>query len=142
VATRLLFPNGSVVTPDGTTLIVGESMGRRYTAFTINADGTLADQRVWAEVPGKAPDGCVLDADGAIWMADALGSTSVRVAEGGEILDTVEASQKTFACTLGGADRSTLYVITSPGFGDDVSAGKGRGRIETVSVDVPGAGWP
>lgn len=141
-ATDLAFPNGSVITPDGTTLVVGESMGQRYTAFTIAADGTLTDRRVWAEVPGKAPDGCVLDADGAIWMADAAGSGCVRVAPGGAVLETVVASQPVFACTLGGADRRTLYLVTAPRFGEEECAGKGLGRIEAVEVDVPGAGWP
>jgi sugar lactone lactonase YvrE len=142
VASDLQFPNGSVVTPDGTTLIVGESGGARYTAFTIDDDGTLADRRVWAEIPGKGPDGCALDADGAIWMADAFGSGCLRVAAGGEILDTVTASQPVFACALGGPDRRTLYLITAPGFGSAQVAGKGLGRIEAVEVDVPGAGFP
>ena len=69
--TICVFPNGSVITDDGSTLIVGESMGARFTAFTITHDRGLTDRRVWAEVPGMAPDGCTIDADGAIWFADA-----------------------------------------------------------------------
>lgn len=141
-ATDLRFPNGTVITPDGSTLVVGESMGGRYTAFTIQGDGTLTDRRLWAEVPGKAPDGCALDAEGAIWMADAGGSGCFRVAEGGEILDSVTASLPVYACALGGPDRRTLHLITAPGFGEAICAGKGLGRIEAVEVDVPGAGWP
>lgn len=141
-ASGLLFPNGSVITPEGGTLVVGESMGARYTAFTISDDATLTDQRVWAEVPGKGPDGCVLDAEGAIWMADAFGAGCFRVTQGGEVVDAVAASQPVFACTLGGPDRRTLYLITAPGFGEEQCAGRGRGRIESVRVDVPGAGWP
>jgi len=140
-ATDLRFPNGSVITEDGSTLIVGESMGRRYTAFTIGDDATLTDRRVWAEVPGRAPDGCALDAEGAIWMADALGGGCFRVAEGGEVLDEVVASQPVFACALGGPDRQTLFLITAPAFGD-AQVGKGQGRIEAVEVDVPGTGRP
>jgi len=141
-ATALRFPNGSVITPDGSTLIVGESMGARYTAFTINDDGTLADRRVWAETPDKGPDGCVLDAEGAIWMADARGGDCYRVTEGGEIVESVTAGQRVYACTLGGPDRRTLYLVTAPGFGEEICAGKGLGRVEAVEVDVPGAGWP
>jgi sugar lactone lactonase YvrE len=140
-ATDLRFPNGSVITPDGATLIVGESMGRRYTAFTIGEDATLSDRRIWGEVPGKAPDGCALDADGAVWMADALGAGCFRVTEGGEVVDSVTCSQPVFACALGGPDRRTLYLVTAPRFGAD-QLGQGRGRIEAVEVDVPGAGWP
>ncbi len=142
VARELMFPNGSVITADGTTLIVGESMGARYTAFTICDDGALTNRRVWAEVAGKAPDGCVLDAEGAIWMADAFGAGCVRVTEGGAIVDTVVASQPVFACTLGGADRRTLYLATAPGHGEERNAGKGLGRIEITTVDVPGVGFP
>ena len=141
-ATDLRFPNGSVITPDGGTLVVGESMGARYTAFTVAEDASLADRRVWAEVPGKGPDGCVLDADGAIWMADAYGGDCFRVAEGGEILAVVSASQPVFACTLGGPDRCTLFMVTAPGVGEKRCKGQAQGRIESIQVDVPGAGWP
>lgn len=140
-ASDLRFPNGAVITPDGATLVVGESMGARYTAFTIAGDGSLGDRRTWAEVPGKGPDGCALDAEGAIWMADAFGAGCFRVAEGGEILDSVVASQPVFACALGGPEGRTLHLITAPGFGPS-AAGSGAGRIEVVDVDVPGAGWP
>jgi sugar lactone lactonase YvrE len=141
-AADLKFPNGSVITPDGRTLVVGESMGGCYTAFAIQDDGTLADRRTWAETPGRAPDGCALDAEGAIWMADAAGSGCHRIAEGGEVLASVEASQPVFACALGGDDRRTLHLLTAPAFGEAICAGKGLGRVEVVSVDVPGAGLP
>ncbi len=78
-ADGLEFPNGAVITPDGRTLIVGETFGKRATAFTIAADGTLHDRRVWAELGDVLPDGCTLDADGAIWFADARGTAVVRV---------------------------------------------------------------
>ena len=40
-ADGLGFPNGSVLTPDGRTLLVGESMAGRITAFTVAGDGSL-----------------------------------------------------------------------------------------------------
>src|SRR5262249_43116618 len=84
VADDLRFPNGSVITPDGGTLIVGETWAARLTAFTIAADGSLSDRRPWAVVPRAAPDGCTLDADGCVWFADARSNRCVRVAEGGD----------------------------------------------------------
>jgi sugar lactone lactonase YvrE len=141
-ASGLRFPNGSVITPDGATLIVGESTAACYLAYAIDDDGSLSGGRIWAEVPGHGPDGCALDAEGAIWMADASGAGCFRVAEGGQILDGVAASQPVFACALGGPERRTLYLITAPGFGDAIAAGKGLGRVEATEVDVPGAGWP
>src|SRR6478736_427810 len=93
VADGLRFPNGSVITPDNRTLIVGESYGAGYEAFTIQPDGTLTDRRRWADTPGMAPDGCTMDADLGIWFADAVGSQLVRVVEGGEITHRIPTPQ-------------------------------------------------
>ena len=140
---ELNFPNGSVITPDGRTLIVGESMGGRYTAFDIADDGSLSGQRVWAPVLGIVPDGCVLDAEGAIWFSDAgPGQAVIRVAEGGEILERRPTPDPTFACMLGGEDGRTLFVLTAPGPSRELAAGKGAGAIWTTRVAAPGAGLP
>ncbi len=142
VASGLRFPNGSVITPDGRTLIVGESFGGGYEAFTIANDGTLTDRRRWADVPGTAPDGCTLDAELGIWFADARGSQLVRVTEGGTITDTVATPMPTFACALGGEYGTTLFALCAPGSAPDEVSGKAAGAIYTVEVDVPHAGWP
>ncbi len=144
VAARgLQFPNGTVITPDGTTLIVGESMNGRLTAFSIGADGALDDRRLFAQLPGAVPDGICLDAEGAIWAACPFSGRVLRMQEGGELLDEVKTTyDSAFACMLGGADRRTLYICTAPGhLPDEVRKARG-GRIETVEVDVPGAGLP
>ena len=134
------FPNGSVITPDGRTLIVGESMARRATAFRIADDGTLHDRRLWADLGDVLPDGCTLDADGAIWFADAASSVLVRVREGGEVVDSVDAGQHAFACALGGDDGRTLFVCCADSFGE--AASEPTGTIRTHRVDVPHAGLP
>ena len=141
-ATGLRFPNGAVITPDGATLIVGESFGAGYEAFTIAGDATLGERRRWADVPGMAPDGCTLDADGAIWFADALGSQVVRVREGGEVTHRVPTPMPTYACALGGDDGRTLFVLCAPATHPTEVAGKGAGAIFTTPVDVPHAGLP
>jgi sugar lactone lactonase YvrE len=142
VADDLLFPNGSVITPDGSTLIVGETFGARYTAFSIAADGTLGDRRTWAEVPGCAPDGCTLDAAGGSWFADARGQRVARVVEGGEITDVVETGRGTFACALGGADGRTLFIMTASDSRPGTAAGRGDGAVLTTTVEEPHAGRP
>ena len=141
VAEDLQFPNGAVITPDGTTLVVGETFGSRYCAFTVATDGTLSDRRIWAEVPGRMPDGCCLDAAGGIWFADAIRPEVVRVVEGGEITDTVEVPQRAFACMLGGDQGTTLFVITAP---SDPESGlrPGQGAVWAVEVDFQHAGLP
>ena len=141
-APGLLFPNGSVITPDGSTLIVGESFGGGYEAFTIGDDATLSDKRRWADTPNMAPDGCSLDADGGIWLADAIGSQVARVTEGGTITDQVAMPMATFACALGGDDGTTLFVLCAPGSQPDTVQGKGAGAIYTISVAHPHAGRP
>ena len=73
VASDLWFPNGMVITPDGQTLIVAETFRNRLTAFRIEPDGALNERRVFAELPGMYPDGICLDAEGAVWLADAWG---------------------------------------------------------------------
>ena len=136
------FPNGSVITPDGRTLIVGETFGRRYTAFDIRPDGSLANRRVWAQLADIGPDGCTLDADGAIWVANAYGTDVARVLEGGEITDRIDLGQGTYACMLGGDDGRTLFILSADSSDENLIAGKGTGVIRTARVDVPHAGLP
>ena len=150
VADEMAFPNGMVITPDGRTLIVAESLAARLTAFDIASDGSLARRRVWAEFddlgfrpydPTRVfPDGICLDAAGAIWMASPGGGGEVlRVLEGGEVTDRVAVERQPFAAMLGGPDRRTLFVCTSR-MGESFTSG--IGRIETVHVETPGAGLP
>ena len=137
----VLFPNGSAVTPDGRMLIVAETRGARLTAFDIAEDGTLSNRRTYADLPGRAPDGIALDAEGAVWVADASGNACVRVRAGGEITDLVDTGRGCFACALGGPDRKTLFLVTAEGFSGEAMR-KRTGAIETVEVAVPGAGLP
>jgi sugar lactone lactonase YvrE len=142
-AEDLFFPNGTVITPDGRTMIVAETQGHRLTAFDLAADGTLSNRRRWAPLEDAVfPDGICLDAEGAIWVSDARGHALLRVREGGKIDGTVSTgSRYAFACMLGGADRRTLFVCTSTGSGPAM-ADRRDGAIETVRADVPGAGLP
>jgi sugar lactone lactonase YvrE len=137
----VMFPNGSAVTPDGRTLIVAETMGGRLSAFDIGEDGTLSNRRTYADLPGRSPDGIALDAEGAVWVADATGTACVRVREGGEVTDVVDTGRGCFACALGGPDRTTLFLLTGEGFSGEAIR-KRTGAIETVEVAVPGAGLP
>lgn len=141
-AEDLAFPNGSVITPDGETLILAETMGQRLTAFAIGPDGALAERRTWAETPGAYPDGICLDADGAVWFADALGRACVRVREGGDVTDRVEVGRGCFACMLGGPERRTLYLMLAESAQSAIVAGRRDAQVAAVDVDVAGAGLP
>ncbi len=144
VAEDLAFPNGAVITPDGRTLVVAETFGRCLTAFDIEEDGSLSGRRTWAGLGRATPDGICLDEEGAIWVASPTTAECLRVREGGEILARIPMSEGrgAYACMLGGADRRTLYICTSEGDEADRQAGRSRGWIEQVRVDVPGAGLP
>jgi sugar lactone lactonase YvrE len=141
VDNEIVFPNGSVVTPDGRTLIVAETFAQCLTAFDIESDGTLTNRRSFADLPGRAPDGICLDDEGAVWVADANGSACVRVLEGGTIADEVDTGRGCFACMLGGDDRRTLFLLTAEGYSGKAISSR-TAAIEMVTVDVPGAGWP
>ncbi|MBK5287184.1 MAG: SMP-30/gluconolactonase/LRE family protein [Acidimicrobiia bacterium] len=136
------FPNGTVITPDGRTLIIGESFAGCLTAFDIDPDGGLTNRREWAKLDGAVPDGICLDADGAIWSACPLSGRVLRVREGGEVTDVVSVDRSgAFAPMLGGPDRTTLFVCTAD-TSDPGATATMRGAIEVCEVDVPGAGLP
>jgi len=139
--TAMRVPNGFMITPGGGTLIVAESRGQCLTAFTIGGDGSLGLRRVWSDVPGMIPDGPCLDQEGCVWFADATGNACVRVAEGGKVKERVETDQGAYACTLGGADGRTLFVMTST-FPSGDSFDPRPGKIVAYEVDVPGVGTP
>ena len=137
----LLFPNGSVITPEGRTLIIGESFGARLTAFDIADDGSLSNRRIWAQLEKAVPDGICLDAEGGIWVASPISHGVLRVLEGGEVTQRIPVEQQAFACMLGGSDRRTLFICTAAD-SDPAKTASRSGRIEIVDVAVPGAGLP
>jgi sugar lactone lactonase YvrE len=144
VADEMRFPNGMVITPDGSTLIVGESFGACLTAFAIQPDGSLADRREWAALDGGAvPDGICLDAEGCVWVSSPSTHEFLRVREGGEVVQRIPTGDVlAIACMLGDDDRKTLYMLTSKGLDPEKAAELRTGRLERTRVDVPGAGLP
>lgn len=152
-AADLWFPNGSVITPDGV-LIVNETFGNRCTAFDVTPDGQLVNRRVWAEfapLPSDrafetvlaetkiAGDGACLDAEGALWIADATGARLLRVKEGGEIADEIQPGSNVYACALGGADGRTLYACAAPDFDEKARSAAQEASLVAFRVQVPAA---
>ncbi len=150
MAEDIAFPNGMVVTPDNSTLIVAESFARRLTAFDIEADGSLSNRRAWAD--GVGPDGICMDADGAIWVdVGEFGDNLVgRVLEGGDVLDSVKLDLACFACMLGGENRETLFMLVadwrmSEGFEENIArltGGPRTGQVLTAPAPARGVGRP
>ena len=155
-AEDLGFPNGMVILPGGV-LVVAETFAGRLTAFDIGEDGELSGRRVWAqfgETPRTedvgeavaalevAPDGICADAEGAIWVADAVHNRVLRVREGGRIVDEIDAGTGVFACMLGGDDGRTLYLCAAPSFAEHERRPVREAQLLAVGVDVPHAGLP
>jgi sugar lactone lactonase YvrE len=143
VAGDLAFPNGMVVTPDNSTMIIAESFAGQLSAFDIAADGSLSNRRVWADL-GQGGDGICLDAEGAVWTP-VIPNACVRVAEGGEVLERIELDNFCFACMLGGPDRETLFMLTAEWHGiEGVEAALAdrTGKVVTAAAPAPGVGWP
>ncbi len=135
------FPNGMVLSDDGATFVVGETLAQRLTAFDVAGDGTLSNRRLFAELPCP-PDGICLDQEGQVWVANPVAAQCLRVAEGGEVTATVTTQRNCFACMLGGEDRRTLHLMTATASDAKTAAAVRDAQVEIVVVDVPGAGLP
>jgi len=145
VADGIAFPNGMAVTPDNSTLIVAESYGRKLTAFEIAGDGALSNRRVWADLGDGVPDGICVDATNAVWYADVPNKRCVRVREGGEVLQSVDVDRGCFACALGGAAGTTLFILAAEWRGPEHMPAllqARTGRVLTAEAAAPRAGWP
>jgi sugar lactone lactonase YvrE len=145
VADSIAFANGMAVTPDNSTLIVAESHGKRLSAFSIAADGSLSNRRVWADLGDGVPDGICIDADNALWYADVPNKRCVRVCEGGEVLQTINVDRGCFACMLGGEDKKTLFIIATEWRGMEnipEVARQRTGQVLAIAAPAPGVGWP
>lgn len=133
----LMGANGMQLTPDGSCLIVVETFERRLVAFDVASDGSLSNQRVFADVEGGFPDGMCIDASGAVWVA--CGAAFRRVKEGGEVLEMVETPGRwAVDCALGGPDMTTLYCGTADTDLQRHMRGEDEGAIEVVTVSTPG----
>ena len=141
-ATRVTsFPNGMALAPGSNTLLVADSLAQCIYAFTMQDDGTLTDERVWADMPREMPDGVSLDAEGGLWVA--THHRVVRVVEGGAITDEVDmGSTRATACMLGGSDGRTLLITASDSHDRSIITDNPSGRIFSVRVDIPGNSLP
>jgi sugar lactone lactonase YvrE len=159
-ASGLHFPNAVMLTGDGATMIVAETIAARLTAFDVAPDGSLSGGRVWAQIAptpplttleevigavGFAPDGCTLDAEGCVWAADSLHKRCARIAPGGEILEEIGVPDDDlvfYGAMLGGVDGRTLLTCLAPDWRQERPEGERASALYTTRVDVPHAGLP
>lgn len=136
----VMFPNGAVITPDGNTLILGESFGGRLTAYDVAEDGSLSNKRLWAQLPdGAVPDGICLDAQGGVWSASPLSNECIRLLENGEVTHRIGLDRSGIACTIGGGN---LHVLTATSLDPEQCRANRDGRVEVYKAPYAAAGWP
>jgi sugar lactone lactonase YvrE len=140
VAARDLdLPNGMAITPDGQTLIVAESTAARLTQFTLTGEH-LTDRTVFADNLAGPPVGICLDGAGGIWTATTVARSFDRVLPGGEVADRIDMGDRhAVACTLGGPEDRTLFLLSSTDLDPDRLRGMRSSRLDAVVVDVPAA---
>ena len=166
-ADSLLFPNGTVISPDGKELIVGETFGGNLTSFQINESGELSKRTIWARVmplhfkiitsiirflniplkesnstPFPVPDGICLDSDNGIWVASPTTAEVIRYKKGGKITDRIATPQPAYACMLGGKDEKELYILTAESSNPQFCKENKTGEIYKVEVNYERAGEP
>ena len=136
----VMFPNGCVITPDGKTLILGESFGGCLSAYDIDENGSLSNKQLWAQLPeGAVPDGICLDSQGGIWSASPTSNECIRQAQGGEVTHRIQLDRSAIACTIGDGD---LYVLTAKSTHPDECRASRDGRIEVYRAPYAASGWP
>jgi len=118
-------PNGLAFTPDEKILYVNDTEGGHIRAFDVGADGTLANSRVFAKVPGA--DGMKVDSEGNVFCTSATG---VMVFDPkGNHLGTFSAAEQPANCAFGDADWKSLYMTC-------------RNGLYRVRLTVPGIKVP
>ncbi|MCG2628590.1 SMP-30/gluconolactonase/LRE family protein [Bradyrhizobium sp. WYCCWR 13023] len=141
VAEGLRFPNGIAISPDHRRLVVAEMDGECVADYEMAPDGSLTFRR---RLPcGKEPDGICLDHDGAVWVAAYSEDAFIRIDASGQELQRIAVpGRRAIACALGGPEQRTLFCISAATSHEDLRRGKSSARIDTVTVDAPGAGYP
>lgn len=133
-ASDIDFPNGSVVINGGRTLVVAETWKARLCAFDIDADGTLVNRRLFADLAGRQPDGICADEEGAIWAGIYNTGGFVRVLDGGAITDTIAFDGSGISCTLGGETGKRLYMTVFLGTEAEIAAGNRNSSVFYIDL--------
>jgi gluconolactonase len=127
-ADSLRFPNGVVLSRDGTMLLAALSAVNQIVAFKVREPGVLGPPELFAEMPGAErfdpnrfldgplPDGLALDVEQNLYVAN-YGAGAVQVFDaGGRLLRTLASGGRfTSNLAFGGAEMNVLYLSGSIG---------------------------
>lgn len=110
VADDLKQPNGIVGTPDGKTLYVADIGAKKTYSYSIQADGTLADKKLFCE---EGSDGMTLDEAGNVYLT---GKGVLVFDKTGKKVTTIEVPEGwTANVCFGGKAMDTLFITASKG---------------------------
>jgi gluconolactonase len=106
----LVQPNGVIGTPDGKTLYITDMGGRKTFSYSINADGTLTDKKLFCEM---GSDGLTLDSEGNLYL---VGRGVTVYDKTGKKLGNIPVPEGwTANICFGGKDFKNLYITASKG---------------------------
>jgi gluconolactonase len=125
---NLDHPNGLAFTPDGLSLLVGETRARHVIALQPADDGRWRHTGVFCEYPDGEPDGMAFDHLGRLWVAGSAGHNLAVFAPDGRV-EHVMSLGPSFPTNVCFAGRRLDTVV--------VAAAKG-GRILAARAPVPG----
>jgi gluconolactonase len=84
------YPNGCLVTPDGSALVVVEAEADRVVRVPIMEDGSAGSIEIVAEIPDTDADGIALAADGSYWVTLYRPDGLLRIAPDGAVAIVVD----------------------------------------------------
>lgn len=128
--------NGLGFSPDGRTLYHSDSARRAVCCYAVHDDGSLGQKDTFVVTENGAPDGLVVSADGAVWVALAGGGHGVAVFEpNGQQREHIRIPHPmcTSVC-FGGDDLTELYIVS----GSEGLEGDQRGAVFRTTTSVPG----
>ncbi len=105
-----LRTNGVILSPDENTLYV--TNGGSLAAFDVQADGSLANQREFAKLPGGFSDGSTIDAVGRIYVSGGPSGVHV-IAPDGRYLGAIPTPFTAISVAFSGPDKKTLYAVAT-----------------------------
>ncbi len=129
-ASGIRLSNGLRFSPDGQTLYFVDTLPGRIWAYPCDSAGVLGKPRLLVDYEGRGfrPDGCAMDTDGCLWVAEVDRGCVSRYTPDGGLDSSVEVpvSKPTSVC-FGGSDHRTLFITSrsgglTPG-GDESKAG-------------------
>ncbi|MEG4072220.1 SMP-30/gluconolactonase/LRE family protein [Microcoleus sp. Pol14C2] len=112
----LVLPNGIAFSPDEQKLYVNNSEAGYIAIFDVKPDGTVTNQRLFAELKdaatkGGVPDGLKVDLEGNVYSTGPGGVWILS--PDGKLLGKISVPETATNLAWGESDRKTLYITAS-----------------------------